>query len=67
MPGFNIREANYQLEKGRISNMHKTLKRRPKHFWTPYVRQWRFSDVYIVNFKHISHLVLVFLLFTLNM
>ena len=30
-------------------------------------RQWRLSDVFIVNFEHISHLVLVFLLLTLNM
>ena len=29
--------------------------------------QWRRSDVFIVNFEHISHLVLVFLLLTLNM
>ena len=29
-------------------------------------RHWRRSGVAIVNFKHISHLVLVFLLLTLN-
>ena len=29
-------------------------------------RQWRRSGVFIVNFKHISHLVLVFPLLTLN-
>ena len=28
---------------------------------------WRRSGIFIVNFEHISHLVLVFLLFTLNM
>ena len=27
---------------------------------------WRRSGVFIVNFEHISHLVLVFLLLTLN-
>ena len=27
---------------------------------------WRRSDVFIVNFEHISHLVLLFLLLTLN-
>ena len=27
---------------------------------------WRRSDVFIVNFEHILHLFLVFLLFTLN-
>ena len=30
------------------------------------VRQWRRSDVFIVNFELILHLVLVFLLLTLN-
>ena len=30
-------------------------------------RQWRRSGVFIVNFEHISHLVLVFVLLTLNM
>ena len=34
---------------------------------TPERRQWRRSFVFIVNFEHISHLVLVFLLLTLNM
>ena len=28
---------------------------------------WHRSDVFIVNFEHISHLALVFLLLTLNM
>ena len=32
----------------------------------PERRQWRGSGVFIVNFEHISHLVLVFLLLTLN-
>ena len=31
------------------------------------VRRWRRSGIFIVNFEHISHLVLVFLLLTLNM
>ena len=34
---------------------------------TPERRQWRHSGVFIVNFEHILHLVLVFLLLTLNM
>ena len=34
---------------------------------TPELCQWRHSGVFIVNFKHISPLVLVFLLLTLNM
>ena len=33
---------------------------------TPEQRQLRRSDVFIVNFEHISHLALVFLLLTLN-
>ena len=33
----------------------------------PERRQWRRSGVFIINFVHISHLVLVFLLLTLNM
>ena len=34
---------------------------------TPERRQWRRSGIFIVNFEHISDLVLVFLLLTLNM
>ena len=34
---------------------------------TPERHQWRRSGIFIVNFEHISHLVLVFLLLTLNM
>ena len=33
---------------------------------TPERCQWRRSDVFIVNFEHISHLLLVFLLLTLS-
>ena len=33
---------------------------------TPERRQWRHSGVFVVNFEHISHFVLVFLLLTLN-
>ena len=33
----------------------------------PERRQWGRSGIFIVNFEHISHLVLVFLLLTLNM
>ena len=33
----------------------------------PERRQWRRSGIFIVNFEHISHLVLVFLLLILNM
>ena len=34
---------------------------------TPERRHERRSDVFIVNFEHISHLVLVFLLLTVSM
>ena len=37
-----------------------------KFQWHP-SRHWRRSGIFIVNFEHISHLVLVFLLLTLNM
>ena len=33
---------------------------------TPEQRQWRRSGVFIVDFEHISYLVLVFLLLTLS-
>ena len=33
----------------------------------PERRQWRRSGIFIVNFEHISNLVLVFLLLNLNM
>ena len=33
---------------------------------TPERRQWRLSGVFIVNFEQILHLVLVFILLTLN-
>ena len=33
---------------------------------TPERRQWRRSGVFILNFEHILHFVLVFLLLTLN-
>ena len=34
---------------------------------TPERNQWRRSGAFIVNFEHILHLALVFLLLTLNM
>ena len=35
--------------------------------YAPERRQWRRSGFFIVNFEHISHHVLVFLLLTLSM
>ena len=37
-----------------------------RHIKTSEQRQWRCYDVFIVNFDHLSHLFLVFLLMTLN-
>ena len=34
---------------------------------TPERRHWRRSGVFIVNFEHIPHLVIMFLLLILNM
>ena len=34
---------------------------------TPEQRQWHRSGVFILNFEHISHPILVFLFLTLNM
>ena len=36
-------------------------------FERPLTQSWRHSGIFIVNFEHILHLVLVFLLLTLNM
>ena len=33
---------------------------------TPERRQWRHSGIFIVNFEHISYLILVFVLLTLG-
>ena len=41
---------------------NKDTRTTPKKMKTPERRQCRCSDLFIVNFKHISHLVLVFLL-----
>ena len=47
-----------------ITNYVKTSK--SSNFSNPYTNRRR-SGVFIVNFEHILHLVLVFLLLTLNM
>ena len=66
MPLLNKQQTSFQslqIKKKKMRNMFKvndkdtTLKR----------RYWRRSGVFIVNFEHISHLVLVFLLLALNM
>ena len=50
---------------------NRNTRTRCKIYWkltikTPERRQWRRSAVFIVNFEHISHLVLVFLLLILS-
>ena len=37
-----------------------------KKRWRKFIGHWPRSCIFIVNFKHISHLVLVFLLLTLS-
>ena len=54
---FKVNNRNTRKRHEICSNL--TLK-------TPERRQWRRSGVFIVNFGHISHLFLVFLLLTLN-
>ena len=54
-PGIYLLKVNNRNTKTRCEICSKTLERR------------RRSGVFIVNFKHISHLVLLFLLLTLNM
>ena len=59
--------ANINLLKSNNRNSRKTCEIYSK--WTlktPERRKWRFSGVFVVNFEHISHLFLVFILFTLS-
>ena len=37
------------------------------NYRSPFYNAWRRSGIFIVNFEHISHLVLVFLRLTLSM
>ena len=54
---FKVNNRNTRTRCGMCSNL--TIK-------TPERRQWHRSVVFIVNFEHISHLVLVFQLLTLS-
>ena len=47
--------GNFETESTENKLIHRPSRHRQRH-----------SDVFIVNFKHISHLVLVFLLLTLS-
>ena len=49
------------------SNIIKNIKRQIHGFFSLIIwRHWRRSGVFIVNFEHITHFFVVFLLFTLN-
>ena len=54
---FNVNNRNSRKRCEKCSKL--TIK-------TPERRHWRRSGVFIVNFKHMSHLFLEFLLLTLN-
>ena len=59
--GIHLLKANNKNTRTRCEMCSKlTIK-------TPERRHWRRSGVFIVNFEHNSHLVLVLLLLTLNM
>ena len=65
---FNLRLAGIYLLKVNIKNTRARYKIGSKlTIKTPERRQWRRSGVFIVNFEPISHLIQVFLFFTLNM
>ena len=65
-PCFSIPAGNYMLEVNNSSTRTRCEIRLELTLKTPEQRQWRPSDVFIVNFEHILHLVLVYLLLTLN-
>ena len=52
---------NKNTRTGYEINLKLTIKTPERHH-TPERRQWRRSGVFIVNFEHISHFLLVFLL-----
>ena len=59
--------ANIYLFKGKNTNTKKRCEICSKlTIKTPERCQWRISCIFIVNFEHIGHLSLVFLLLTLN-
>ena len=59
--GIYLPKVNYRNTRPRCEICSKlTMK-------TPEGRQWRRSVVFMINFEHISHHALVFLLLTLNM
>ena len=59
--GTDLLKVNNENTKARCEICSKLIIKTPKR------RQLRRFGVFIVNFEHISHVVLVFLLLTLNM
>ena len=59
--GIYLFKVNYRNARTRCEICSKLTRKAPEQ------RHLRHSGVYIVNSKHISHLVLAFLLLTLNM
>ena len=59
--GIYLLKVNYRTTRTRCEICLKLIIKIPERC------QWRRSGIFIVNFEHISHLVLVFLLLTLNM
>ena len=62
----NAMAADIYLFKVKNGNKKKCERCSKLTIKTPIRRQWRRSGVFIVNFKHISHLFLLFVLFTLS-
>ena len=58
--GIYLLKVNHKNTRTRYKIYSKLTKK------TPEPCHWRRSSVFIINFEHISHLVLVFLLLTLN-
>ena len=59
--GIYLLKVNNRNTRKRCETCSKLTIKRPEQ------RRWRRSTVFIVNFEHISHLLLVFILLTLNM
>ena len=65
---FHITQLTFTCSKSKLEILEQGVKYVQKLTTkTPERCQSRCSGVFIVNFEHISHLVLVFLLLTLNM
>ena len=59
--GINLLKVNNRNTRTRCEISSKLTRKAPER------RNWRRSGVFYVNFEHVSHPVLVFILLTLNM